>query len=124
MQQGLRDFSRRPCHYGFVVLIYPVIGLALFTWASGGNAVQLLFPMVTGFALLGPFAIIGLYEMSRRLGKILIQLGHMFSTFLSLLLCPKLWCLRYVAWASSALKRRRAIAVLVAVCRPAASIDS
>ena len=124
MQQGLRDFSRRPCNYGFVVLIYPAIGLALFTWASGGNAVQLLFPMVTGFALLGPFAIIGLYEMSRRLEKILIHLGHMFSTFLSLLLCPKLRCLRYVAWAISALSRHRAIAVLVALCRPAASIDS
>ena len=93
LQQGLRDFSRRPCHYGFVVLIYPVIGLALFTWASGVNVAQLLFPMVTGFALLGPFAIIGLYEMSRRLEKILIHLGHMFSTFLSLLLCPKLRCL-------------------------------
>ena len=69
LQQGLRDFSRRPSHYGFVVLIYPVIGMALFTWASGGNAVQLLFPMVPGFALLGPFAAIGLYEMSRRLEK-------------------------------------------------------
>ena len=120
----MRDFSQRPCNYGFVVLIYPGIGLTLFTWASGGNAVQLLFPMVTGFALLGPFAIIGLYEMSRRLEKIVIHLGHMFSTFLSLLVCPKLRCLRYVAWAISALNRHRAIAVLVALCRPAASIDS
>ena len=92
--------------------------------ASGGNAVQLLFPMVTSFALLGPFAMIGLYEMSRRLEKILIHLGHMFSTFLSLLLCPKLRCFHYVDWAISALNRHRAIAVLMALCRPAASIDS
>ena len=77
-----------------------------------------------GYVLTAFFAIIGFYEMSRRLEKILIHLGHMFSTFLSLLLCPKLRCLRYVAWAISALNRHRAITVLVALCRPAASIDS
>ena len=46
-----------------------------------------------GYVLTAFFAIIGFYEMSRRLEKILIHLGHMFSTFLSLLLCPKLRCL-------------------------------
>jgi uncharacterized membrane protein len=38
----------------------------LITWASTGNALQLIFPLVAGFALMGPIAAIGLYEISRR----------------------------------------------------------
>lgn len=66
LRQGFRDFLKKPSHYIFLVIIYPVIGVLLFTFASGGNAFQLLFPMMTGFALIGPFAAIGLYEISRR----------------------------------------------------------
>lgn len=67
LRQGYRDFMERPSHYLFVPVIYPVIGIVLFTWASSGNAFQLLFPLLTGFVLLGPLAVIGLYEISRRL---------------------------------------------------------
>lgn len=65
--QGYRDFMIKPSHYIFVVLMFPIIGVVLFTWASGGNTFQLLFPLVTGFALIGPFAGLGLYEISRRI---------------------------------------------------------
>lgn len=63
---GLADFWDRPSHYAFLCLIYPVVGMILLTWASTGNALQLIFPLVAGFALLGPLAAIGLYEISRR----------------------------------------------------------
>lgn len=66
LRMGYADFLEKPSHYVFVVLIYPIMGIALFTWASGGNFLQLLFPLTAGFALLGPFAAIGLYEISRR----------------------------------------------------------
>ncbi|MFD2741655.1 DUF2189 domain-containing protein [Sulfitobacter aestuarii] len=69
LTEGWADFLQKPSHYGFVVLLYPVIGLALFFWVSRGNAMQLIYPLISGFALLGPVAAIGLYEISRRLER-------------------------------------------------------
>lgn len=66
LRLGLEDFRARPSHYAFLCLIYPFIGLILIRWSSGGGAVQLVFPLMSGFALVGPFAAIGLYEVSRR----------------------------------------------------------
>nr|WP_290428749.1 DUF2189 domain-containing protein [Defluviimonas salinarum] len=48
-------------------MIYPVIALALFAWASRIDAFYLIYPLAVGCALLGPFAALGLYEISRRL---------------------------------------------------------
>jgi uncharacterized membrane protein len=66
LHRGFDDFWAKPSHYVFLCLIYPLLGVFLLTWASGGNALQLIFPLMSGFALLGPFAAIGLYEISRR----------------------------------------------------------
>jgi len=66
LRRGFEDFWDKPSHYVFLCLIYPVVGVFLITWTSGGNALQLIYPLMTGFALLGPFAAIGLYEISRR----------------------------------------------------------
>ena len=55
-----------PSHLAFLCLIYPLCGLVLAYATSQQNALQLLFPLASGFALIGPFAAIGLYEMSRR----------------------------------------------------------
>ncbi len=69
LRLGLADFWEKPSHYVFLCLIYPIVGAVLLTWTSGGNVVQLIYPLLTGFALLGPIAGIGLYEISRRREK-------------------------------------------------------
>ena len=66
LRRGLDDFREKPSHYVFLCLIYPIVGIVLLTWTSGGNALQLIYPLMAGFALLGPIAAIGLYEISRR----------------------------------------------------------
>ena len=66
LRDGWRDFWRRPSHLAFLGLIYPLVGAALAVWSSGNNSWPLLFPLITGFALIGPFAALPIYEMSRR----------------------------------------------------------
>ena len=66
---GWGDFLQQPSHYFFAMILYPFMGFALYFWAAGENTIQLLFPMLTGFALLGPFVALFLYEVSRRLEK-------------------------------------------------------
>ncbi|MET3659966.1 DUF2189 domain-containing protein [Aquamicrobium ahrensii] len=66
LRLGLDDFRQKPSHYVFLCLIYPVVGLILTRWTTGAGAIHLVYPLMSGFALLGPFAAIGLYEISRR----------------------------------------------------------
>jgi len=63
---GSADFWHKPSHYLFLGLIYPIAGVLLAMWTSGQNALVLLYPLISGFALVGPIAAIGLYEISRR----------------------------------------------------------
>jgi uncharacterized membrane protein len=66
LQAGLDDFRAMPTHVVFLGLIYPVVGLILARLVFGYDVLPLLFPLAAGFALVGPFAAIGLYELSRR----------------------------------------------------------
>ncbi len=66
LTKGIDDFWAMPSQLVFLGLIYPLIGICLVPLTSGENALPLLYPLVSGFALVGPFAAIGLYEMSRR----------------------------------------------------------
>lgn len=66
LRQGFEDFWDKPSHYVFLCLIYPIAGLVIARWTSGAYALPLLYPLMSGFALLGPLAAIGLYEISRR----------------------------------------------------------
>ncbi len=66
LREGWADFSANPSHWAFLGLIYPIVGLLLAFAFSGESLLPLIFPITTGFALLGPFAAIGIYEMSKR----------------------------------------------------------
>lgn len=66
LRRGLDDFLAMPSHAAFLCLIYPVVGLLLARLAFGADVLPLLFPLAAGFALIGPLAALGLYEMSRR----------------------------------------------------------
>jgi uncharacterized membrane protein len=66
LKEGVDDFFAMPTYPIFVGLFYAVAGIALFAMTSFGDALHLAFPLAAGFALIGPFVAIGLYEMSRR----------------------------------------------------------
>lgn len=66
LRLGWDDFKAVPSHALMICLIYPVLGLVLARMTLGYSVLPLLFPLAAGFALLGPFAAIGLYELSRR----------------------------------------------------------
>ncbi len=69
LAQGWRDFSGHRTDVMFLCLVYPVLGLVLFRAAIGYDVLALLFPLAAGFALIGPLAGTGLYEMNRRLER-------------------------------------------------------
>src|SRR5215208_7916886 len=66
LRRGWEDFKAVPSHAIILCVIYPVLGLVLARAVLGYSVLPLLFPLAAGFALLGPFAAIGLYELSRR----------------------------------------------------------
>ncbi|MFL6790934.1 MAG: DUF2189 domain-containing protein [Bradyrhizobium sp.] len=66
LRLGWEDFKAVPSHAIILCVIYPVLGLVLARIVLGYSVLPLLFPLAAGFALLGPFAALGLYELSRR----------------------------------------------------------
>lgn len=66
LARGVDDFRACRTDVLFLCLVYPVAGLLLAYLAFGYDFLHLVFPLASGFALLGPIAAIGLYEMSRR----------------------------------------------------------
>ena len=66
LNKGIDDFAAMPTHALFVSLIYPIAGLVIGIAMSGLNLLWLFYPLAAGFALIGPVAAVGLYELSRR----------------------------------------------------------
>jgi uncharacterized membrane protein len=66
LASGLRDFGAYRTDVIFLCIIYPLAGLLLAAGAFGYDMLPMLFPLASGFALVGPVAAVGLYEMSRR----------------------------------------------------------
>ena len=69
LRKGIDDFFAMPSHLVFLGLIYPIVGIFFGRLALGHDMLPLVFPMIAGFALVGPIAAIGLYELSRRREK-------------------------------------------------------
>lgn len=66
LTQGLRDFQAQPLFGLAFGLIYVLGGISIVLCVTAFGMVYLAYPLAAGFALIGPFVAIGLYEVSRR----------------------------------------------------------
>ncbi len=121
--RGWEDFKAKPSHLVFLALIYPIAGVLLGQLTVSYDIIPLLFPLIAGFALLGPFAAIGLYEISRRREKgIDSSWGHAFAILRSpsisqIALLGAMLTGLFVAWMISAWLIYRS--AFLGTCRPA-----
>lgn len=66
LREGWADFREKRGDLVLLPLIYAVMGFAIGLVAFRADLWPLLFPLVAGFALVGPLAAAGFYELARR----------------------------------------------------------
>jgi len=66
LSAGLRDFQAAPAYGLFFGGLYAAGGVAITLSAFAVGWPWLAYPLAAGFALIGPFVAVGLYEVSRR----------------------------------------------------------
>ena len=66
LTKGFSDLGAYRTDAMFLAVIYPIAGIVLAAVALNYNMIPLVFPLASGFALIGPAAALGLYELSRR----------------------------------------------------------
>ncbi|MCG6122528.1 MAG: DUF2189 domain-containing protein [Microvirga sp.] len=64
--EGLGDFRAAPAFGLFFGGVYALGGIAMVLLVSALKLGYLAYPLAAGFALVGPFVAVGLYEVSRR----------------------------------------------------------
>jgi len=69
LRKGAADVGATRDDILFIGIIYPLAGLLMARLAFSYDLLPLIFPLASGFALIGPFAAVGLYELSRRREK-------------------------------------------------------
>ena len=65
--RGMRDFQTAPLYGLAIGGFYAVGGIVILLCLTAFGMIYLAYPLAAGFALIGPFVAIGLYEVSRRL---------------------------------------------------------
>ncbi len=65
LREGFADFQAYRSDVIFLCATYALVGLVMARIAFGTQLLPLLFPLASGFAIIGPLAAVGLYEMSR-----------------------------------------------------------
>ncbi len=66
LELGLRDFRAAPVFSLAFGLFYALGGMLIVLLATHFGQIWWAFPLASGFALIGPFVAVGLYEVSRR----------------------------------------------------------
>jgi len=64
--EGLRDFQAYPLYGLAFGALYAAGGIAIVLCLTHFGLIYFAYPLAAGFALIGPFVAIGLYEISRR----------------------------------------------------------
>ncbi|WP_417687999.1 DUF2189 domain-containing protein [Roseibium sp.] len=64
---GLRDFRRAPAYGLAFGSFFAIGGVLIILTAAKFHMSYLSYPLAAGFVLIGPFAAVGLYEVSRRI---------------------------------------------------------
>ena len=102
--KGFADFEAMPTHVVFLCLIYPIAMLVVARVYAGYDVLPLIFPLLTGYTLIGPLVAIGMYELSRRREQGLdTSRGHAFDVLRfasigSIAALSALLMLIYIAW--------------------------
>ncbi|WP_431281867.1 DUF2189 domain-containing protein [Humitalea sp. 24SJ18S-53] len=108
LRLGWQDFLAAPTQLFFLALIYPIVGLVAAAVASGDSLLPMIWPLVSGFALVGPLAALGFYEISRRRENGMevswldaLQVRHSPAIF-SILIMGVILLAIFVAWMTAA----------------------
>lgn len=67
LRAGLRDMGRTPLYSLFFGAVFSITGIVIAYLLFVVGSSYWVLPLAAGFPLLGPFAAVGLYEISRRL---------------------------------------------------------
>jgi len=107
LSKGLDDFKAKPSHLVILAILYPLAMVVSANIAAGYIPLPLIFPLLSGFALIGPVAAIGLYETSRRREQGLdISWEHAFNVMrhpsMNLLMLSLLIGVIYFVWLAAA----------------------